>query len=183
MSKLFDVKDYLVGLEEFWPKPQIPVCLPGGKTFMIEKESARHCYLIREDNQWHLLHPDVAKLPGIKNVQKATLYKGVFEDGSLYLHPVTHPEPGKISSWFDSWQEIIEEAETRWQRSRKVEDEKRFDARIVKGLTPPDWPEWTMEQCIAMAFDKKHIDSPDHPLVVVSKKSASRSVIEDEFED
>ena len=74
----------------------------------------------------YLLDVQVLKLehrvPSIKNVQKATLYKGVFEDGSLYLHPVTHPEPGKISSWFDSWQEIIEEAETRWQRSRKVEE-------------------------------------------------------------
>ncbi len=184
MFNSFNVEDYLVNLTDFLPKPQLPVCLPSGKAFMIEKESARHVYLIRDENQWNLVHPDVAKLPGIKSVQKATLYKGIFEDGSLYLHPVTHPEPGWPSSWFDSWQEIIEEAQIRWLRSRKIEEEKRFGAKVVKGLIPPNWPNWSMDQCIAIAFEKKHIASADHPLVIITtKKSVSKSVIEDEFED
>lgn len=179
MKKRFDVNDYLVDEEDFLPKPTIPVCIPR-KAFRIEENSARHGYLLCIDKQWHLVHPDIAASSELSGIQKATLYKGIFEDGSLFLLPVTHPEPYNNSSWFDAWLEIVDKAQDHWLKVAKNDKNRRYDAKVVNVAEPFSLDELDMEQCLELAFLKKHIADDKHPVMVEAHQKYARA---DGFDD
>lgn len=183
MANVLTIDDFLVDLTAFQPKPKIPVCIPR-RPFRIEKESVRHGYLLCSENQWYLVHPEVALTPGMKGIYKASLYKGLLDDDTLFLLPVTHPDAGKSNSWTEAWLEIVAVAEKRWLKASKCEEENRYKGKAIKSSLEPEWPELDSETCIELAFQNKLITRTDHPvLLAVNKKAKSTVTFDEEFEE
>ena len=177
MKPLFNIDDYLVDEIEF-ERPNIPVCIPR-KPFQIEAGTQVNAYLVCHENKWFLVNSALANKLEVKNLYKATLYKGIFQDGELFLLPVTLPN-NQVTSWYDSWLRIVKLATKKWLMIEKNSEEGCYEPVKLNSKTEPAWPELAMDECIQYAFHNRLINDLNHPVINRSARKSTYPEIEEE---
>lgn len=180
-----NVAEYLADPAQFYSQPAIPVCKPNS-SFRIEKGSECYCYLIYANGQWYFVHPSVANMPGIACIQKTLLYKGVYENGSEFLIPLTESDRSRSdTAWYANLNEIMSYAIDRWMLGEDGINS------ILSGCDPDSDAEFdvldcvdtelecstqsytstvSMEECIKIAFKNNFISTQDHPVIIAASK-------------
>jgi len=121
---------------------------------------------VKEDREVYLVTPDIARqLPGEFNV--ATLYLAINRQGVVFLWPVKLPDPdGKHNEWHRSAAEGAERAMGRWIRVTANMSLGAYEFREATGDLPePDWPAFSFEEILRIAFRDRIVDRTDHPLL------------------
>lgn len=95
------------------------------------------------------------------------LHTAINQDGIVFLLPVTLPSSdGKPNSWNDTKAAAVKEAETDWVRIVANQDRRAYDINLPVNPKPdPEWPDYSFDELLKLAFKGNVIDSIDHPIV------------------
>jgi hypothetical protein len=87
--------------------------------------------------------------------------------GALGVWPISMPRPGaQMMNWTRSALEAANLAMKQWVRIRSNTSIGAYEVhRLVVSIPEPEWPDLTFEEILTIAFEKRIIDSVDHPLV------------------
>jgi hypothetical protein len=122
---------------------------------------------LKEDREVYLVTPDIAQqLPGEFNV--VTLYLAInCPGGVLIVWPVKLPGPdGKHNEWHRSAAEAAERAMENWVRVKANMPLGAYEIRQATGKLPePDWPAYSFEEILRVAFRDRIVDCAEHPLL------------------
>jgi hypothetical protein len=103
-----------------------------------------------------------------KVTYEATLYAWITLEGKLGLWDVRAASSSfGGNDWTESTISVIEKGFTYWVRYQKNDNEDAWEANVAEDdWGEPQWPEGkTMDDFLHAAFDKRFIDSEDHPIV------------------
>jgi hypothetical protein len=120
----------------------------------------------KEDREVYLVMPAIAQqLPG--EFSAATLYLTINRQGVLHLWPVKLPGPdGRHNEWPRSAAEAAERAMERWVRVTANMSLGAYEIREATGELPdPEWPAYSFEEILRVAFRDRIVDRADHPLL------------------
>jgi hypothetical protein len=121
---------------------------------------------VKEDREVYLVTPDIAQqLPGEFSV--VTLYLAINRQGVLSVWPVKLPGPdGKHNEWHRSAAEGAERAMGAWVRVTANMSLGAYEIREATGELPdPEWPAYSFEEILRVAFRDRIVDRADHPLL------------------
>jgi hypothetical protein len=121
---------------------------------------------LKDDREVFLLTPAMAQeLPG--EFFMATLYVTVNRQNVLTLWPVRLPAPdGRILEWHRSAAQAAERAMRQWVRIRANMSLGAYEIDVA-GVThsDPEWPPYTLQDLIPIAFKDRLVKGIDHPVV------------------
>jgi hypothetical protein len=121
---------------------------------------------LKDDREIYLLTPAMAKeLPG--EFFMATLYTTINRQGVLSLWPVRLPAPdGRQLEWHRSAAQAAERAMKEWIRIRANMSLGAYEIDSA-GVThsDPEWPPYTLQDLIPIAFKDRLVNRIDHPVV------------------
>jgi hypothetical protein len=121
---------------------------------------------LKEDREVYLLTPAMAQeLPG--EFFMATLYTAINRQSVLTLWPVRLPSPdGRQLEWHRSAAKAAELAMGKWVRIRANMPLGAYEVDVA-GIThsDPEWPPYTLQQIIQIAFKDRLVSRIDHPVV------------------
>jgi hypothetical protein len=121
---------------------------------------------VKEDREVYLLRPDIIPaVPG--EFATVTLFTTVSRQGTLFLWPVKLPNSeGRQNEWHRSAAEGAERAIKRWVRVTASMSLGAYEIFEASGELPePNWPEFSFQEILKIAFRDRLVDRPDHPLV------------------
>jgi hypothetical protein len=121
---------------------------------------------VKEDREVYLVTPSIAQnLPGEFSV--VTLFLAINRQGVLSVWPVKLPGPdGKHNEWHRSAAEGAERAMGAWVRVTANMSLGAYEIREATGELPdPDWPAYSFEEILQVAFRDRIVDRADHPLL------------------
>jgi hypothetical protein len=121
---------------------------------------------VKEDREVYLVTPSLAQsLPGEFSV--VTLYLAINRQGVLSVWPVKLPGPdGKHNEWHRSAAEGAERAMGAWVRVTANMSLGAYEIREATGELPdPEWPAYSFEEILRVAFRDRIVDRADHPLL------------------
>ena len=121
---------------------------------------------VKEDREVYLVTPSLAQnLPGEFSV--VTLYLAINRQGVLSVWPVKLPGPdGKHNEWHRSAAEGAERAMGAWVRVAANMSLGAYEVRQATGELPdPEWPAYSFEEILRVAFRDRIVDRADHPLL------------------
>jgi hypothetical protein len=95
------------------------------------------------------------------------LHTAITQDGIVFLLPVTLPSSdGKPNSWNDTKAAAVQNAELNWVRIVANQARKAYDINLPVNPKPdPEWPDYSFDELLKLAFKGNVIDSIDHPVV------------------
>jgi hypothetical protein len=121
---------------------------------------------LEEDGDLYLVTPAMAhELPG--EFFMATLYTTINRQRVLTLWPVRLPAPdGRQMQWHKSAGEAAQLAMKQWIRVRSNMSLGAYEID-TSGLTlsDPEWPSYTFQDLIPIAFKDRLVNRIDHPVV------------------
>lgn len=121
---------------------------------------------LKDDREIYILTPVMAQqLPG--EFFMATLFVTINRQGVLTLWPVRLPAPdGRQLQWHRSAAQAAERAMTQWVRIRANMSLGAYEIDVA-GVTHtnPEWPPYTLQDLIQIAFRDRFINRIDHPVV------------------
>jgi hypothetical protein len=121
---------------------------------------------LKDDREIYLLTPAMAQeLPG--EFFMATLYTAINRQGVLTLWPVRMPTAdGRQLEWHRSAAEAAERAMKQWVKVRANMSLGAYEIDVA-GVThtDPEWPNYTLQELIQIAFKDRLINRIDHPVV------------------
>lgn len=123
---------------------------------------------LREEREQYLVLPNaglIAELGG--DVINMTLYTAVNRQGVIFFWPVRLPGPdGKEMIWHRSARDAAEEATKRWVRVSANLSLGAYEIVIAEAITmEPEWPDYSFQELIRIAFRDRLLTSLDHPVV------------------
>jgi hypothetical protein len=163
----------------------IPVQLPYLGYFRVNphREGVDGIYnLVRYQDEWWLVHPEVVNNYKIPKLRKAELYEALYDDGRTILVPVTKSAPG-YEDFNLSMKAIMEAAQKRWLALHKDEENSCFISNPAASNRFED-PEWVLNDSpdllIEAAFRDRMILSVEQAKKMFTKRQALRFVSEDD---
>ena len=121
---------------------------------------------LKDDRETFLLTPAMAQeLPG--EFFMATIYVTINRQNVLSLWPVRLPAPdGRQLEWHRSAAQAAERAMTQWIRIRANMSLGAYEIDVA-GIThsDPEWPPYTLQDLIRIAFCDRLVNRIDHPVV------------------
>ena len=139
-------------------------------------------YLKRSDDNWYLIHPDVARSGQLSGLWKAALYEGVRSNGASFVLPLTDARPGREERT-DSLREAIAAARHGWVKMVSDADQ---DSWITTAQTSekfqslePKWFDGEFSKLIEIAFRGRIILTQQEALAQF-RKTSRREITEDE---
>jgi hypothetical protein len=121
---------------------------------------------LKDDREVFVLTPALAQeLPG--EFFMATLFVTINRQGVLTLWPVRLPAPdGRQLEWHRSATQAAERAMKQWIRIRPNLSLGAYEIDVA-GVThsDPEWPSYTLQDLIQVAFRDRFINRIDHPVV------------------
>ena len=128
-----------------------------GYAYVYWNRHNHHWYLMQSGLGTALIHP-----PGMTGLYRARLYLGIELTGTPFIMvaPMGHPYP--------SLSPIMEKAKHEWYERQEPAEEYSFIAREERTEMP--WFEQDVTQVMNQAFCSRYIDSPHHPVIVISIK-------------
>ncbi len=121
---------------------------------------------VKEDREFYLVLPSIAQqLAGEFNVR--TPFLTINRQGVVHLWPIKLPGPdGKHNEWPRSEAVAAERAMELWVRVTANKSLGAYEVREATGELPePDWPAFSFEEILRIAFRDHIVDRVDHPLV------------------
>jgi hypothetical protein len=121
---------------------------------------------VKEDHEFYLVLPSIAQqLAGEFDVR--TLFLTINRQGVVHLWPIKLPGPdGKHNEWPRSEAVAAERAMELWVRVTANKSLGAYEVREATGELPePDWPAFSFEEILRIAFRDHIVDRVDHPLV------------------
>jgi hypothetical protein len=121
---------------------------------------------VKEDREFYLVLPSIAQqLAGEFDVR--TLFLTINRQGVVHLWPIKLPGPdGKHNEWPRSEAVAAERAMELWVRITANKSLGAYEVREATGELPePDWPAFSFEEILRIAFRDHIVDRVDHPLV------------------
>jgi hypothetical protein len=121
---------------------------------------------VKEDREFYVVLSSIAQqLPGEFDVR--TLFLTINRQGVLRLWPIKLPGPdGKHNEWPRSEAVGAERAMERWVRVTANKSLGAYEIREATGELPePDWPAFSFEEILKIAFRDHIVDRADHPLL------------------
>jgi hypothetical protein len=121
---------------------------------------------VKEDREFYLVLPSIAQqLAGEFDVR--TLFLTINRQGVVHLWPIKLPGPdGKHNEWPRSEAVAAERAMELWVRVTANKSLGAYEVREATGELPePDWPAFSFEEILRIAFRDHIVDRVDHPLV------------------
>jgi hypothetical protein len=119
-------------------------------------------------SEFYLLDPSVAEeLEGEPAIVYATLFLTLNHKGDFGIWPVRLTRPGdRANSWNASALQAALAAMQRWVRVLPNTDIQGYDLGECRRRRPdPVWPERSMREWLAVAFQDRRIRDMDHPVV------------------
>lgn len=121
---------------------------------------------LKDDREIYLLTPTMAQeLPG--EFYMATIYVTINRQNVLTLWPVRLPAPdGRQLEWHRSAAAAAERAMKQWVRIRANMSLGAYEMDVA-GVThsDPEWPAYTLQDLIPIAFRDRLVNRLDHPVV------------------
>ena len=163
---------------------EIPVCIP--KTaFRIHPQRNRMLkavFLKRYDDNWYLIHPEVARSGQLTGLWKAALYEGVKSNGATFVLPLTHARPGREER-YDSMKEAIDGARQGWVVVESVADQDCWiitpqSSRKIQSQEPK-WFDSEFSELIEIAFRGRIIRTQQQASAQF-RKTSRREISENE---
>jgi len=127
------------------------------ETVVLELKEERETYLV-DSKLW-------GNLPG--EIIPKVLFLAINRQGTLKIWPVRLPgEDGRHDHWNRSALEAAKRAETRWVRvaaNMNLGAYEVFEASA--DFSEPEWPDFTLQKILEIAFKNQIIKSEDHPII------------------
>jgi hypothetical protein len=166
MTAHLDFDRFIVKIPEATePEISVAVLKTPFRIAPVGEETDINFYLCSRDSGWWLVDPELAESGHIHGLYLAKLYLAMRPDGGLTLIPVTFPNPGFPTSWFDAWQSIIPAARRMWLRIVANKTAGRHEYEPVLGLPAPKWPEnLSYKECVALAFRERILSVDTMPV-------------------
>ena len=100
-------------------------------------------------------------------VNPVMLHASIDRNNNVFLIPVPLPdESGKRNPWHESLAQAIEHAKSKWIRINANMGTGAYDIhQALAELPEPEWPLYSIDQLIEVAFRGKIITTLDHPVV------------------
>jgi hypothetical protein len=155
---------------------EVKVCIPQ-TAFRIHPEKSHMMGLVilkRFEDNWYLVHPQVAKTFQMPHLWRAALYEGVKSNGASFVLPLTNARPGRENR-YDSLKEAINDARRQWIRVESDHDQDTWAAipQASKQLAAvrPTWFEGGFSALIELAFRGRIIRTVDEAMAICPKQS------------
>ena len=139
--------------------------------------------LLRLNTEWHLVTNELAHSGDVYGVTPAYLYRGMRQNGSLFVLPVTLPGKTRPESWYEAWQDILAVSVKKFVKVNSNTNEMRHEYTMVKGKPQHPWPTMSYQKWISRAFGDRIIRSADDlKLQKAGKKSVfNNNDVEEEY--
>jgi hypothetical protein len=121
---------------------------------------------LRDESEVFILTPAMAKqLPG--EYFMATLYTTINRQGVIFLWPVRLPGPdGRQLEWHRSAAQAAQRAMSQWIRIRADRSLGAYTIDLAAIThSDPEWPDYTLQNLIDIAFRDRLVNRADHPVV------------------
>jgi len=121
---------------------------------------------LKETREHYLVLPEVAQV--ISNlVSPVTIHVAIDRQNNVFLIPVPMPnESGNRNPWHESLAQSVQLAEKKWIRLAANMQTGHYDVFEATGELPePEWPAYTIETLLQIAFRGKIITSLEHAIV------------------
>jgi hypothetical protein len=125
------------------------------------------CTLLKfkEENEFYLIPMTIAKEMPQNRPQPHVIVTCINRHGSLFLWPIRLPDSdGKHNVWHRSALLAANEAKQKWMKIASNMDVGAYDTFEASGKIPePEWPQYTFNELLTIAFKDRFIDSCEHP--------------------
>ena len=149
----------------------IPVKKPNGQQYFRvhpELEYTVDCIKWKDEtDRLYLLLPSMVQVV-LEQAFKFSLHLGMYlSSRSIFLFPVQLPKTNeKWNTWHEAQAECVDRAKTQWIRMEASRDQGGYIVHEASGdLEEPEWPEKTIEECIAIGFKSHTIIDEDHSII------------------
>jgi hypothetical protein len=151
----------------------VPVDKPGRREFVrVHRDPAFRLtpaaiIEVKEDREVYLVLPGIAQQLPPGECSVVTLYLTINRQNVLRLWPVKLPSPdGKHNEWHRTAAEAAEMAMKKWVRVTSNMSLGAYEILEATGKLPePDWPAFSFEEILRIAFRDRIVDRTDHPLL------------------
>ena len=149
----------------------VPVGKPSKDRFFRVHESSDWVYpaWVLENastNEFFLVSEGVASILG-RLVRPVELYTAIDRQNNVFLIPVPLPGPNGVRNpWHESRLQVVMRAKSVWLRITANNGLGGYDIfEATAKLPDPIWPDLSMEDLLTIAFRRRIIADPDHPVV------------------
>jgi hypothetical protein len=149
----------------------VPVRKPNSQEFVRVHPSSDYrvnvaLLELKDDRQMYLLTPAMAQ-ELLGEFFMATLYTTINRQGVLSLWPVRMPAAdGRQLEWHRSAAEAAERATKQWVKIRANISLGAYEIDVAGAAhSDPEWPSFTLQELIEIAFKDRLINRIDHPVV------------------
>lgn len=120
----------------------------------------------KESRESYVVLPDVAQEIS-ELVRPVMLHAAIDRQNNVFLIPVPLPgEDGIRNPWHESLAQAVELAKLKWLRITPNMHTGGYDVYEAEGALPePEWPPYSIDALVEVAFRGKIIISLDHPVV------------------
>jgi hypothetical protein len=127
------------------------------ETTILDLKEDREIYLVAAEMRDALL----------SEIYPVRLYTAINRRGMLALWPCRLPSiDGRTNPWHETALQAAELAMEKWVKVAANMSLGGYETFIATGdLQDPEWPDYTFEQLLEIAFRNHFIDSPDHPVI------------------
>lgn len=114
----------------------------------------------------YVVMPELAEVFG-RLARPVTLHLAVDRRGNPFLIAVPLPSSnGTRNPWHESLAQAVDKAKKDWVRIASNMAAGVYDVYVATAtLSPPDWPDKSIEEIVQIAFNGKIVDTVDHPVV------------------
>jgi hypothetical protein len=127
------------------------------ETAVLEFKQERETYLV-DPSLWSVLSGEL--------IPKA-LFAAINRQGVLIIWPIRLPgEDGRLDLWNKSALEAAKIAKERWISVRSNMSLAAYEVLVASAdISEPEWPEYSFQEIIKIAFCDNYILSEDHPVI------------------
>jgi len=146
----------------------VRVMIPKNTFFRIIPDSNIETAVAYHNNHWYLFHSDISNhyAGKLKKLSNATLYQGITDKGEEFILPVVEPWPGYADSWYNSLQNIAQQAQDKYIKIEKNNNQDCYDIIDSKRIIGNTNTQSTLEHVIDKAFpDPYYVDYDAHTLL------------------
>lgn len=163
---------------------QVPVAIPHNKPFRIHPDAdrTRTVHLSRAGDEWWLIHPAVVAQYRVPRLWQADLYQGIYENGTTFIMPATHPLSG-CESWYSSLSRAVKLARKDWISMESDRGQACYNIASNKKhwTTKPEWPDDSFSDIVELAFFDRIITTVADAKSRLPHKTKRR--VEETFDD
>jgi hypothetical protein len=123
---------------------------------------------LKEEREVYLVAPGLrAELASEPTFSPRMLVTTINRQGVLFLWPIRLPGPdGRVDDWSRSALDAADEAQRRWVRLTANMGLGAYDVAVASGqMTEPEWPSFSFQEIVKIAFRDKMISDWDHPVL------------------